>query len=337
MTALTLRADQFSDDAQLGIVGADTFSPAASLETIPTDESRQGNQTHPSTRVAAIPTVASSADDKTQQPATVQSSNDVQGLDDGGWLLDPTLALLADLLDDLEKTRIANENRLRALTRAEVDSDGEIRGLGLDDRHPAVRRVTAIVASLAAAEHDAELALGAQLRTHPLGPWMKAQPGIGAKQGARLLAAVDDPYWNFLHGRPRTVSELWAYSGYHVLPAGQGPVDSQNAIGVAATRTKGQKSNWSSTAKMRAYLCAVSCVKQPAGTRYRAVYDAGRAKYDDAVHLVACKRCGPAGKPALPGSPLSPGHQHARAVRLIAKEILKDLWIASRDLYEAAA
>jgi hypothetical protein len=33
------------------------------------------------------------------------------------------------------------------------------------------------------------------------------------------------------------------------------------------------------------------------------------------------------------GTPLSPGHQHARAVRIVAKEILKDLWIEARNLY----
>lgn len=45
-------------------------------------------------------------------------------------------------------------------------------------------------------------------------------------------------------------------------------------------------------------------------------------------------RCGPAGKPAPEGSPLSDGHKHARAIRITAKAILRDLWIESRGLYE---
>src|SRR5690606_13915048 len=45
----------------------------------------------------------------------------------GPPLADPTLALAADILDDLERVKIANANRLRALTRDTEDSDGEIR------------------------------------------------------------------------------------------------------------------------------------------------------------------------------------------------------------------
>lgn len=60
----------------------------------------------------------------------------------------------------------------------------------------------------------------------------------------------------------------------------------------------------------------------------------GREKYADAKHPADCVRCGPKGKPALAGSDLSDGHKHARAIRLTAKEILKDLWIESRDIYQ---
>lgn len=144
-------------------------------------------------------------------------------------LLDPALSLAADVLDDIERVRIANENRLRQLTRSEEDSDGETRGFGLDDSHPDVARLAAIVATLAKVEHDSTLQLQRQLRRHPLGPWMKAQKGIGEKQGARLLAAIGDPYirpeiaredGTVLPAGPRTVSALWAYAGFHCLPVG---------------------------------------------------------------------------------------------------------------------
>ncbi|WP_130291689.1 hypothetical protein [Pseudonocardia sediminis] len=268
-------------------------------------------------------------------------------------LADPLLALAADVLDDLERVRIANENRLRQLTRDEADADGEERGFGLTLDHPDVKRLDALVAALAKAEHDAELNLKRQLRQHPLGPWVKQARGVGEKQAARLLASIGDPYWNDLHQRPRTVSELWAYAGYHVLSArpttydaqvrsasgvstgggpSQAPSDLQRSdAGVAASRARGQRANWSADAKMRAHLVAVSIVK--AGGPYREVYDEGRAKYADAVHQVECKRCGPAGKPALPGSLISAGHQHARALRLVAKAVLKDLWREARRLH----
>jgi hypothetical protein len=305
-------------------------------------------------------------------------------------LADPLLALAADVLDDLERVRIANENRLRQLTRDETDKDGEERGFGLTLDHPDVARLAALVDDLKQAEHDATLNLQRMVRRHPLGPWIKTSKGVGEKQGARLLASIGDPYWNTLHDRPRTVSELWSYCGYHVLPVNQVAVDTHvecvdgaltsarqrhadtqrvgaggsqpptsqsntdhqgsraggigsnpdhahrvaqdTAVGVAATRTRGMKANWSPTAKMRLYLISVSIVK--AGGPYREIYDGGRTKYADAVHQVECKRCGPAGLPAQPGSALSDGHKHARALRLVSKTILRDLWREAKRLHD---
>jgi hypothetical protein len=309
-------------------------------------------------------------------------------------LADPVLALAADMLDDLERVRIANENRLRQLTRSVDDSDGELRGFGLPETHPSVAATAALIEASLKLEHNAQLNLERILRKHPLGPWVNRTIGVGPKQGARLLAAIGDPYWHVKHNRPRTVSELWAFCGYHVLrvdqapdathgvlvssdplPAGhaatdthagsasgtqtstghtrsetQGeraggtqrgghsdhcPADTQTTgVGVAAARRRGVKVNWSPTAKMRAYLVSESCVKQRSSP-YRAVYDAGREKYAEAVHKVACVRCGPAGKPAQPGSALSKGHQDARAKRLVSKAVLKDLWREAAHLHGA--
>jgi hypothetical protein len=236
-------------------------------------------------------------------------------------LADPLLVLAADVLDDLERVRIANENRVRQLTRTERDEDGEMRGFELPASHPDVARLAALVDGLARLEHDAELQLKRQLRAHALGPWVKAARGVGDKQGARLLAAIGDPYWNDLHGRPRTVSELWAYCGLHVID------------GRAVRRARGQRANWSAAAKMRAHLVAVSIVK--AGGPYREVYDAAREKYADAVHPGECVRCGPSGKPAAAGSALSAGHQHGRALRVVAKTVLRDLWREAARLHGA--
>ena len=279
-------------------------------------------------------------------------------------LADPLLALSADVLSDLEKVRIANENRLRQLTRSAEDSDGETRGFGLDEAHPDVARLAALVGMLAEAEHKATLNLQRVMRKHPLGPWVAAQKGIGEKQGARLLAAIGDPYIRpeitredgaVEPSRPRLVSELWAYCGYHVVPADHWTGDSQtttvggdlngsgpgrtvsdshhSGAGVAPKRQRGAHANWSATAKMRAFLVAESCIKQ-SGTPYRAKYDETRAKYADALHAVECIRCGPKGKPAPVGSALSDGHKHARALRAVAKEVLRDLWREARRIHE---
>ena len=245
------------------------------------------------------------------------------GRTSGRTLFDGYLCLLADSLDDMERTRIAAENRVRSLTRNVPDEDGITRGLGLDARSPEVAQAIGLVEGLRAIEHGAELALKRAFRTHPLYPWVKAQKGLGDKQTARLLATIGDPYWNDLHNRPRTVSELWAYSGYAVHD------------GHAQARRRGEKANWSAAAKMRAFLIAESCVK--AGGDYATTYRDARTKYEGATHEHECRRCGPTGKPAQPGSALSKGHQHARALRAVAKEVLKGLWIEARRIHEGDA
>lgn len=234
------------------------------------------------------------------------------------------LCLLSDSLDDIEQLRMATANRVRALTRSEEDSDGEIRGLGLDARSPEVATAMGMLASLEALEHSATLSLQREIRKSPLYGWVKREKGIGEKQAARLLAVIGDPYWNDLHDRPRTVSELWAYSGYSVID------------GAAQRRRKGVLSNWNDKAKSRAFLMAQSCVKSPGG-RYSDLYKAERERLTDALHPHDCVRCGPSGKPAIAGSQLSAGHQHARALRKVAKEILKDLWAEARGVHEGEA
>jgi hypothetical protein len=274
----------------------------------------------------------------------------------GSTLADPALAFAADILDDLERVRNANANRLRVMTLTTADSDGFYRGFGLDESHPDVARLSAMVTTLDSLTHDATLQLQRQMRKHPLGPWAKAQRGIGEKQAARLLAAVGDPYWNTLHNRPRTVSELWAYCGLHTLPASHEIDDTQLGLAggdtsstggdhagtdtqrtcVAARRTKGQKSNWSSNAKSRAWLCIESCMKQLNAT----------CKTDSGIgaHIDGCK-CSPyrvvidkrRAHTAATHADWKPGHSLNDAMRIASKELLKDLWREARRIHEGTA
>lgn len=319
-----------------------------------------GTTTSPQAIDAATPMVVSPAG--TQQGQ--QASSVVATPKLPASLADPFLALGADVVDDLEKVRIANENRLRQLTRTEADADGEERGFGLTEDHPDVARLAALVGMLGEAEHKAVLNLQRLLRKHPLAPWLKAQKGIGEKQAARLLAVIGDPYirpeltradGTVEPSRPRTVSELWAYAGYHVMnfPADQSLNDAQGRsvggdqtghpdqssadahtgnVGVAPKRQRGQRANWSTVAKTRTYLIAESCIKNRQSP-FRIVYDDTRAKYADATHAAPCARCGPSGKPALAGSPLSDGHKHARAMRAVSKAVLKEIWREAKRLH----
>ncbi|HEY6110033.1 MAG TPA: hypothetical protein VIV56_14135 [Gemmatimonadales bacterium] len=275
--------------------------------------------------------------------------------------MDPALALAADVLDDLERVRIANENRIRQLTRTATDVDGEERGFGLDPTHPDVMRLALIVSALAAVEHDAVLELQRKLRKHPLGPWVKATKGIGEKQAARLIAAIGDPYINSAKGQPRTVSALWAYCGYHVLSGGQRKLEAQppsaageqfrdtdrseqdthgHLVSVAAKRRKGERANWSTKAKMRAFLVAESCMKTGRCPQCR---DGQYASDDPCGPAVPACACSPyrvtydrrRAHTAVTHPEWTDGHSHNDALRITAKAVLRDLWRTARDWHLA--
>lgn len=323
----------------------DLHQPASAL-SMPKRDAPVGGpvRQQPAMKTATPRDEPPAADTPVPSDPTIELSGSIQAAWDRA---DALLLIASDVLDDLECTRIASENRLRSLT-APFDGKG---GQGLPAEAPEVRQIALVVESLKVLEHEAELNLKRNLRKHPLGPWVKRTIGVGERQGGRLIAAIGNP------AERRTVSQLWAYCGFHVLHPGHSTLDAQcsaarvdsspgggdagqpayeaqrTLAGVAPSRRKGQQANWSPTAKKRAHLVAVACMKKTASP-YRPVYDAGREKYAESVHHHPCPQCGPAGKPAQPGSPLSAGHQHARALRLVAKEILKDLWIEARQLHQ---
>lgn len=221
------------------------------------------------------------------------------------------LTIYADLVDDLERSRIATENRIRSLS--------QVKGLA---NSPEEKRLKLIADSLKEAENKATNELVKAVKAHPLGEWIAGQIGVGEKQAGRLLGLLGDPY---LRVDPETgevhhrmVSQLWSYCGY----------------GDAATQVlrRGEKASWSTELRQRAHLIAVSCMKKRKSP-YRKVYDDRRKRDKKAKHTAECKRCGPSGKPAKAGSSLSDGHKHARALRAVAKEVLKDLWIQARELH----
>lgn len=158
----------------------------------------------------------------------------------------------------------------------------------------AEKLISAQLEHLRLMENAAALALKHAVREHPLADWIKSTRGISEKGVGRLLAAIGDPVYNSADDRPRRgPAELWAYCGY---------VPGQK-------RKRGQKSNWNAEAKMRAYIVAEAVVK--AGGPYREVYDQARASWAD--------------------RDTSDGHKHNHAIRLVAKAILKDIFLQSRQ------
>jgi hypothetical protein len=216
------------------------------------------------------------------------------------------LRTLGSLLDDLELARIQNGNRIGALQREFGD---------------ALPQLLVIDQQVQAVEHTAELELVRMWRAHPLAPWAKNYRGLGEKSIARLIAVIGDPNLRPTENgyEPRTVAQLRAYCGHG------DPNRSHKRKGM--TQAELFKAG-NPEAKKRVYLIAEAMLK--AGNREE--YDRARVRYAEAVHESPCARCGPAGHPALPGSPLSDGHKHARALRATGKKFLEDLWLAAGEL-----
>lgn len=251
---------------------------------------------------------------------------------------DAAVAIWADAVDDLERVRIATDNRIRALQQVK----------GLDDS-PEVDRLRAMSGGVRTLESDATKGLQKAMAAHPLGPWVSRTIGVGEKQMGRLLASIGDP------AAREMPSQLWAYCGLHVFRSDQAANGTHGAFvraeplvaqlyrethpepgGYAPRRKRGVQVNWNTEAKTRVFLVAESCIKHRRSP-YRPIYDNGRAKYAESVHHHECAQCGLKGKPAPIGSPLKDSHKHARAMRLVMKAILKDLWIEAKEIRSGAA
>jgi hypothetical protein len=228
---------------------------------------------------------------------------------------------LAAQVYELEVLRIGLRNRREVLTRPadKLDADGIARGFAIPAEDPILEPIHAVYDGSTELEKIAVKALERYMRRSPWRAWLDSDKskGVGAKQLGRLLGAIGDPYWHSRDDRPRLVSELWSYCGYDVRN------------GQAPRRQRGAKANWSEQARMRAWNVADRCIPAQ-GHYYWNVYLPTKAHYADAVHDRECVRCGPKGKPAALGTPLSKGHIDARARRAIAKEVLEDLWLESR-------
>jgi hypothetical protein len=231
--------------------------------------------------------------------------------------------VLAATLDDLEKMRIMSGNRIAAAQHAYGDA--------LPHLHEAF-------APLLDAEHRAELMLKRVWRRHPLAPWARTIPGCGEKLIARLVALTGEPslravgHW----AASGTHRRLWVVDGYEERTAAQLVAYCGHGDPVRSVRRPGMTQEelfkqGNPAAKQAAWKLGYQFMRTP-GSPYRTVYLSARERYADKRHVRTCHRCGPPGRPALPGAPWSENHKHHAAIRNTTHLFLTDLWRESRRL-----
>jgi hypothetical protein len=194
------------------------------------------------------------------------------------------------------------------------------------------------LARLEVVEHEAGLMLRRCYRRvvpAELRELQRSNRGIGEHLFARLLGHLGDPfiatphYWEgagsartlmALPSRTRTVGQLWQFAG-HGAP-------SRRIRGMTAEEAM---AHGNPIIKMLVHLNAEACMKQPNGNRYRDIYVASKLATDGRAHTTDCVRCGPSGRPSPAGSPWSDAHRHAHALRIVGKELLRDMWLVRRS------
>lgn len=250
------------------------------------------------------------------------------------------LRIWAEMLDDAMKTRIGAKNRAE---RGDLPGSEDI--------------FLGHVALLESAEDECAKQLHRCFRR--VAPasviaWQKSALGVGEHLLSRLLGHIGHPiatvpkHWEgkgkgarvLVEGEAfhRNVSQLWSYCGH-------GDPSRKRKAGMTADEAM---SLGKPLVKALVHLMAEGAIK--AGVRvpeehkgsepsvatrtalspYAAVYLSARDQYATRTHADVCVRCGPSGKPAQPGSPWSKAHQHAAALRLVGKTILRDLWVEAR-------
>ena len=293
------------------------------------------------------------------ESALAQTPVDIHPTRGQGYL---SLRAIAEVYEDVQRVRIAVENRIAQGRKRELTIDGDLIATQLDGLHLSEKKLALLLARTYRANVPASIR-----------EWQKEMPGIGEHLLARLLGAIGDPSWAVIHAwegagkerqlivvgeRARRVSDLWSYCGH-------GDAKRKRVKGMTAEEAM---SLGNPRAKMLVHLLAEACIKQ-VGTAesvsiategapsqsigsatgladsigvtrshqstddakdvptpnlvarrrspYRDVYDLARVQYVDRVDA--------------DGKEWTPAHQHAAALRLVGKEILRGLWLAAKE------
>ena len=215
------------------------------------------------------------------------------------------LRIFVESFYDMQKLRIAVENRIRSYTSA---------GL-IEYINPELA-----MANLKGAEKELEKEITTLIKQHPLWKTFFVDvKGIGPIMAAGLIAWRDDI------SKARTVSAFWKYHG---LSPTQGK------------RKKGEKLDYNPKAKTHAWKCGMQLLR--AKGAYSHVYYDSKAKYEQredikAMHEHAIGEVTRKGKKVkeyeAAGGPKSYKlHIHYMALRKMIKRFLADTWVAWREV-----
>lgn len=197
-------------------------------------------------------------------------------------------------LDDLEKLRIQHQLRRGAFER----------------EHEMLLPPDAVLDSLNGAEHQAELELVRLWRTYSLAPWAKSIRGVGEKSIARLIAEIGDP------ADRANVAKLWSYCGLNPERRRRKGMSQDEAL--ACGNPQARKQVW---------LISTALLK----SGVRSTENGDRYAISAAGELYLARKASTALRVEKNGEPWSDGHRHNDALRIVGKEFVKQLWIASRQ------
>lgn len=162
---------------------------------------------------------------------------------------DNPLRWLADSYMQVQRVRLAMENRLRAYAQ------------GFDPGDVQVQHATtiAVIENLEQAEKLLAKDMNKAVKDHPAWPWLGQVRGVSGILGCKLLGLLD------VH-KARHVSGFWKFCGLAVVN------------GERDRLVKGEKAPYSKRAKVVLYLIASSFLRS--NSPFRRVYDDARVYYE---------------------------------------------------------
>lgn len=215
------------------------------------------------------------------------------------------LRIFVESFYDMQKLRIAVENRIRSYTAA-----GLIEYINPESA----------MAQLKGAEKDLEKEITTLIKQHPLWKaFFVDVKGIGPIMAAGLIAWRDDI------NKARTISAFWKYHG---LSSTQ------------SKRKKGETLDYNPKAKTHAWKCGMQLLK--AKGAYSRIYYEAKAKYEQRENIKAMhehiigevvRKGKKVSEYEAAGGPKSYKlHIHYMALRKMIKRFLADTWIAWREV-----